>query len=306
MIRRWGIYLAAMLGCVVFFVAHQGWLAWIILQCVLWLPVLSLVVSLPAMWSIRLDVENAGTVEPGEKAAVRMQASCRLPQPLWRCRVRVMHRITGETVTLRQGDPLPTRLVGQLVCLPEKCRVYDYLGLFWLKIPRVGGKNVTVWPQPVPMPQPQQLQRQLESAWRPKPGGGFAENHELRLYRPGDSLNQVHWKLTAKTGKLIIREAMEPIKGTVALTVDLKPEGLNIRMGKLLYLGQRLLAQGMHFDVYAWTGNGLKSWNVTDTALLEQAMEALLSQPAAGSGSVRDQQIPASCYCYIGGEQDEG
>ena len=57
------------------------------------------------------------------------------------------------------------------------------------------------------------LDRYIARAWKPKSGGVCRRNHELRLYRPGDSLNQVHWKLTAKTGKWMIRQPMEPQRG---------------------------------------------------------------------------------------------
>ena len=39
------LYLTALLSCLVFYWAYQEWLGWVILQGVLWLPVLSLGVS---------------------------------------------------------------------------------------------------------------------------------------------------------------------------------------------------------------------------------------------------------------------
>jgi D-lyxose ketol-isomerase len=65
MIRRWLIYLIALIGCLALFMANQGWFAWLLLLCVLWLPVLSLVVSLPAILSIQVQVGNGGTVPAG-------------------------------------------------------------------------------------------------------------------------------------------------------------------------------------------------------------------------------------------------
>jgi hypothetical protein len=42
----------------------------------------------------------------------------------------------------------------------------------------------------------------------PKPGGGFSEERDIRPYRVGDPINSIHWKLTAKTGGVIVREAL--------------------------------------------------------------------------------------------------
>ncbi|MBR2633811.1 MAG: DUF58 domain-containing protein, partial [Lentisphaeria bacterium] len=47
-----------------------------------------------------------------------------------------------------------------------------------------------------------------KASGRPKPGGGYGENYEIRQYRPGDNLNQIHWKLSAKVGDLMLREPM--------------------------------------------------------------------------------------------------
>ena len=57
-------------------------------------------------------------------------------------------------------------------------------------------------------------------SYHPKPGGGFSEIHDLREYRPGDSLHEIHWKLSAKTDKLIVREAEEPDRGLIVLSFD--------------------------------------------------------------------------------------
>ena len=43
---------------------------------------------------------------------------------------------------------------------------------------------------------------------------------DLREYRPGDSLHEIHWKLSAKTDKLIVREAEEPNRGLIVLSFD--------------------------------------------------------------------------------------
>jgi len=45
---------------------------------------------------------------------------------------------------------------------------------------------------------------------RPKPGGGFSEEHDLRPYRNGDTMRSVHWKVSAKFDSLTIREPLIP------------------------------------------------------------------------------------------------
>jgi len=44
----------------------------------------------------------------------------------------------------------------------------------------------------------------------PKPGGGFSEDYDLRPYRDGDQLRNVHWKVSAKADSLMVREPLIP------------------------------------------------------------------------------------------------
>ena len=69
----------------------------------------------------------------------------------------------------------------------------------------------TVLPPAVAPERPVDLEAALKTVThlKPKYGGGFSEEHDLRDYRPGDMSNSIHWKLSSKTDKLIVREALE-------------------------------------------------------------------------------------------------
>lgn len=56
----------------------------------------------------------------------------------------------------------------------------------------------------------------------PKKGGDDgSEVFEVRAYRDGDPLQRVHWKLTAKTGEMLVREFSLPKREVLLLQVDL-------------------------------------------------------------------------------------
>lgn len=306
MVRRWILYLAVVTGMAVFYWAYQEWFSWFALIGVLCLPVAALLMSLPAMLSLKLRVRCPAFLPVGASQPLELDIRCPIPAPAVRCRIRVTRTTTGESWLLKQGQELPAEHCGQLVCRTEKARVYDYLGLFRLKIQKKPAASVIVRPQPVPMQALPELERYAATAWRPKAGGGFSENHELRLYRPGDNLNQVHWKLSAKMGKYIVREAMEPEKGRVLLEMELRgtPEELDRKFGKLLWLSGHLLQRGMRHELRVLTGKGIRCLAVTDEKDLEKAMDTLLSAPAA-AGDTRMEPI-AACWQYrIGGGEDE-
>ena len=306
MVRKWLIYLAVTVSAVILYFAYQQWLAWLALVGILCLPVAALLLSLPAMLGLRLSVSCLRWLTMGSRTPVDLEVKCPMPSPPVAGKIRIHRVTTGERFCIKPGSDLPTDHCGALICRLDKARVYDYLGLFFLRIRQGPPRTVTVYPEPLEVPCLPELQRYLSSAWRPKPGGGFSENHELRLYRPGDSLNQIHWKLSAKTGSYIIREAMTPLNSKVLLTMILRgtPEELDRKFGRLLWLSRELLRQEQKHTVCVLTGKGLLNLPVTDEQTLEKTMSTLLSQPPAGG----DGDIPhmAAAWQYrIGGGEDE-
>ena len=306
MVTRIILYLFALADFVVFYIFYQEWVSWLVLMAVIALPWLSLVLSLPAMLTFRLEPDAPARLNLGDAARVRMHGSCVMPHPPVKTKILLTRPITGESWTLHLGEKLPTDHCGGLMAEPARAGVYDYLGLFRMKPRKVGTAVTLVLPEPVKMQIPPDLSRYLARSWRPKPGGGFAENHELRLYRPGDSLNQVHWKLSAKTGKLILREPMVPERGLMLLTMDVSgtAEELDRKFGRLLWLGMYLLEQNVRFEIRAMTDRGLEGWVVESEMGLQNALEALLCSRQA-AGSVLEHSFAASWQYHVGGGPDE-
>jgi len=300
-------YLSALICCFVFYIAYGEWFSWLVLLIVLGLPWLSLLLSLPAICSFRLETDGAAALTVGGEGQAWLVGSSRMPLPPFRGKLRLTQCITGESRRYRALEGLPVDHCGGITVTAEKGRVCDYLGLFAFPVKTRNQKTVLVRPIPVPVPEPPDLKRYIARSWRPKSGGGFAENHELRLYRPGDGLNQVHWKLSAKTGKLTIREPMVPQRGLVLLTMTLRGthEELDRKFGRLLWLGTYLLEQKIPFEIRALTADGVRSIPVPDEPSLTKAIDTLLCSGAAEQGSIRDRSYAASWQYHIGGDTDE-
>lgn len=271
------------------------------------LPGLSLLLSLPGMLCTRLVAKCSAKLAVGDRETVTVKGRSLLPVPEYTCRVAVRRVTTGQRWSLSLQQELPTQHCGKLVCRPEKGRVYDFLGLFFLPV-RCGGEvGVVVMPEPRALSEKPELERHMAGAWQVKPGGGFAENHELRLYRPGDNLRQVHWKLSAKTGKLVVREAMEPRRGRFLLTMDIcgSAEDLDEKFGQLLYLGRHLLDRDLRFEIRVLSGSGVAEAKVASEADLLKAMEGFLSLTPAYDGSILDREKTCAWHFHIGGGADE-
>ena len=292
-------------GCLVFYWAYREWLSAFLLTLILALPLFSLVISLPAMITNRLALRYPQHTTVGAVAAVSWSPVCRLPEPRIRGKLVCREGFSGKKHRLASGDKLPTGHCGMLELLPGRLWVCDYLELFRFPLRKTGTVRIPVRPQPVRPASEPDLSRFYSGALVAKQGGGFAENHELRLYRPGDSLRQIHWKLSAKTGKLILREPMVIKDNCALLTLELtgKPDQLDEKLGRLLWMSSYLLEKEIPHGICCQTGEGMKHFQVSAEPQIWEAVDALLAcQKFQGGETV----FPRALWRYhIGGDGHE-
>lgn len=300
------VYTLGLVGGLIFYGAYQEWFSWMLLLILLWLPVMSLVLSLGAVGHMKMEPSVAEKLPMGAEERVLLKVSCKYALPPHKSKFRITKPFTGESRILKAGELLPTGHCGGYVVELYRPGVCDYLGLFRFRVRNAPGKTVYVMPDPVGMELPPDLNRYLAQRWRPKPGGGYAENHEIRQYHPGDNLNQIHWKLSAKAGELMLREPMEPERGLMLLTMDLcgTEAELDKKLGKLLWLGKWMLEHQLIFEVRVLTGKGIETWTVRDEWDMNDLMESLLCSGCCAGASIRDRAFTAAWQYHIGGDPD--
>lgn len=175
------------------------------------------------------------TVEPdrivgGSAAVGRLEAGARSRLPSRG--VVVVDRLAGSRVelalpalppggrrTLRY--PLPTPRRGRLSVGPLTVERRDPLGL--VRRAQSLGERQVLWVRPLTHPLPalpvgtllDQEGPQLESAPH-----GTVTFSSLREYVPGDDPRLVHWRSTARTGQLMVREHVDTSQPTTTVLVD--------------------------------------------------------------------------------------
>ena len=300
----YGLVLAAAL---LFQILDVGYLAHFLLWTVLVLPVVSLLLALPAVLrcSGRLTAD-ASAVERG--TAIRFRAAVRyrgfLPLPQVRLRLRLTNRMTGETVRRRVtfsglpgkggilGEPVPWESghCGRVQCEIERLRVVDGLGLFALPAALPQPCSALSLPHRLELPLPTALRDEAEATGplSPRPGGGPGEDYDLRPYRAGDPVTAIHWKLSSKRDELVTRETLEPRRERLALTFDHFGdwEALDGVLDRLMTWSTTLLSEGRSHTV-AWlhpeTGE-LRRFLVADQRTLHRCLGAALSDPTPSAG----------------------
>lgn len=265
--KRRALYCLGLVGAFLFLVFYTGWFSWFVIMMLILLPVISLAYTLPAVLRLRRGQARASIeayadcfIARGGSGGLTVAGHGTLiDPPCWRARITVRSSITDEfeqhNVFLSGKEQalleLDTSHCAVLSCDFDRCAAIDPLGLFALPVRSPGCVQMLIAPQPVePSPRPE-LSSFIHASYRPKPGGGYSEVHEFRDFRPGDSMRDVHWKLTAKLDELIVREPQIPLRITVILTCDIPatPGGMDRMLDRLSGMSEFLLENGIEHEI---------------------------------------------------------
>ena len=273
----------ALAGALVFYWAYREWLAGFLLTLLLALPWISLLITLPAALLGKPALQHPQGVTVGSDARMDWQFTGFLPPPPVTGKLRCRSTLLGKQKKAVPGQSLPTDHCGTLELGPGLLWATDYLGILTFPVARVPRIRIPVRPLPVKPPREPDLSRFYSGALAPKSGGGFSENHELRLYRPGDSLRQIHWKLSAKTGKLILREPLEIKNGHALLTLALSgtPAQLDEKLGRLLWTAEYLWEKNIPHQICCATGDGIRLFPIQSEGDISRTLDAILLCPPA-------------------------
>ena len=316
MLHRRISYAALLAAAVLFQIFFKYYLSTFTLVLVVLLPVLSVLLSLPALLGTALYLTPEGNVPRGEEGRFTLTLEGKTALPLLPVKVRLTwtNQLTGEggglVCHLRPQDgraslaiPLTPTHCGRLVCTVTRAAAWDLLGLFPLPIPAKPSAALLSLPLPTEVALPDELEapRSGGVVLKPRPGGGPGEDYDLRDYRAGDPLRSIHWKLSSKKDELVVRETLEPRQAEVVLTYDHfgHPEELDKTFDKLAALSRRLLERGRthHIQWAAPASGQVEDRLVTSEGTLLACLDLAFSLNAPEAGrSILDQglKLPAS------------
>jgi uncharacterized protein (DUF58 family) len=209
---------------------------------------------------------------------------------------------------------LPTTRRGRIPVGPLSVERTDLLGLACNR-QAVGGET-HVWVHPrrhaVRLAEAGRARHHHEGAPPPHPMAGAMDLRALRPYVPGDELRHLHWKATARTGQLIVREYVDPAQPWCVVVLDTRHDVLDADafeaaveiVASVLWAAAeqdrpvRLATTGgLVVDVRAGT-SGLRA-AADQLCLLEQDIAAELDLATVGSRS------GDGWFVYVGGAPGE-
>lgn len=214
------------------------------------LPLLTLLPAMWVAWHTEVDIHLPIPVaEKGKKVPVhifmkkhtwipagkiKIQVSSYFPMSQKPEKIWFYGRMTkenykkGRYVLRMEYD---TSCVGTVRMEISKVRCYDLIGLFEIPVPKkfwkkLEAESLLVTPTVSEVPvlvsrQSRDFAGESEVYSKEKGGDDASEIFRIRNYQPGDKLRSIHWKLSAKTGELMVCEESLPLGCPVLFFLDL-------------------------------------------------------------------------------------
>ncbi|MGN0701972.1 MAG: DUF58 domain-containing protein [Lentihominibacter sp.] len=282
------------------------------------LPFVSLVIMLIAGRGITLDLELPQTAEkksanltyrihnPGRYPVARITFNIRMENQMTGAfRQRRVSATAGSRETVNAELSLRNSKVGTVVVSTTRIRIYDAFGLFVFKKSDLPDKSVIIYPD---MRDVQVfLEKPVEnpgdgSRYSPdRPGMDVSEIFNLREYVPGDEIRKIHWKLSGKLDRTIVRDFSLPLNYSVFLMLELtkgSEELVDAQVEIFLALSRALLENGIIHNIgwYDEAAEQFKVEELDDFEGLELASARVLSSYASEKGCNALDYYSASGY----------
>jgi uncharacterized protein (DUF58 family) len=174
---------------------------------------------------VGVEVENTSAI-PISRMCVRMTMQNGFYSDRKTIVLRAMAEGKGKT---RLTTAVTSRQCGLIQLKLEEVQVYDLLGMFEKKIPAQGQETLAVMPELYTgylLLEENKRSDFLETEEydKTKPGDDHSEIFQIREYRGGDRLQSIHWKLSARTDVLMVKEYSLPTGSTMVLYLDMEYE----------------------------------------------------------------------------------
>lgn len=163
-------------------------------------------------------------------------------------------RIHGETM-LRL--PLEINHPGRFTFCVKQLEMQDLLGLVRVGREVLMEKEMTVFPQSESqddMDITEFLAGAMELEESNKKGHDYAEVSDIRQFIPGDRIRDIHWKLTAKEGELMVKDRVSMAGSEMVLVLTLREDKEETRHILQCAMGvcERFMAMRQPMRILCW------------------------------------------------------
>ncbi len=305
-------YLYALFLSFLLFVLFNLYLFHLLLVFLLVLPLISLLSALPVRRALRYSMEIDDDIVPKGNCPVRLSAQNGSAFPCACVRMHLNRRnalgrigeryletsdeiiqfSVGARRTYTLEPPIKMAYCGRVDLSIHRVDICDMLGLFSLSVSPQNGQNSSGSIYVLPELQVRAIQTDeaadlgLDSATysTEKAGNDPSEIFQLRDYQPGDPRHSVHWKLSSRMNRLIVREFGLPLNPSMHFLLELRagaePAAAERVLGTVLAFSENLMARKVTHSI-SWLGEEglMQTTSVTGPDSLAIVLHELLALP---------------------------
>lgn len=241
MIISWIIYLAVVIATGAFFVLYKDLLALILFICVIFVPIILLIIHSVSFFLTKITVDvDKTTSDISKPIKIRIKVSNRSPFAVThiklysKCKNLFLNTEHDCKFTI-SSSPFSTKEfcyelnsshIGNIDFSLKNALFYDFFSMFRFSKRLNISKIIPIYPSTV----------SVSSTIRPndwfigeadiysnaKAGDDPSEVFNIREYKDGDKLNKIHWKLSSKNDKYMVKEYSLPVSDNIFIYLDLR------------------------------------------------------------------------------------
>lgn len=287
MLKTWGIYSVVLISTIIFFLCYKMWFAWYCLMAVLLIPFLALGMCILASRHLSFDTKNPPSTVIGEPLYFQIKTDG-IASWFSFCRIRttITDRMAGtsKNVDFMIHDKgvskiaVDTSHCGCFSYRMTKLEIFDLFGFF--RITKNISRENEVLIKPVPlMPDVMPDMFGFKAKNLRKSKQPHSEIYDIREYQTGDPVKSIHWKMTAKKDKMMVKEPLEEYGGHSRVILQLTDDRdlLDVHLGQVLFTSRFYLDHEIaHLIRVIPPDRSEVAFNVESEADLERAMGLIL------------------------------
>ena len=245
MLKTWFLYSISLIAAFIFFLFYKMWLSWYILIAILAIPVFALIVTIAASLTVKFSVVNPAVTVKGKPAFIKLSIEgIASAFSFYKVKMITTDHMAGtqekKVIVICDNGvtkiPLETDHCGAYSYKLSKLKVYDLLGFFHFD--QNINKDIELLVKPSPempgyMPDMYGFKaKNLRKSSKPN-----SEIYDIRDYQLGDPVKTIHWKMSAKKDKYLVKEPLEEYGGysRVILKMTDDRDELDLHLGQILF-----------------------------------------------------------------------
>ncbi len=287
MLKTWCIYSVSLISVLIFFLCYKMWVAWFCLIAIILVPFIALAMCLIASQKLTFETRAPSNTTIGVPAYIVIRTGG-VASNFSFCHVRttVTDYMAGsqKKVIYAIHDagftkiPMETSHCGAYSYKMEKLYIYDIFGFF--RTTRLIDKNNELLVRPVPripdiMPDMYGFKaKNLRKSKQPN-----TEIYDIRDYQLGDPVKSIHWKMSAKKDKLLVKEPLEEYGGHSRVILQLSDDRnvVDLHLGQILFTSVFYLEHETSHRIRVIPPDRSEvSFDIESSADLERAINTIL------------------------------